>query len=855
MTLEQQGIDDAYVEGERDIADRVAEGERQAEQKREEAERDAENQSWWDRAVSFVKEAFNALVSAIGDIFDAVRAAVNTALDALKAFALSVIDRVASFIKDAIAAFGEFVKFAVDALIGEYFPELAAKLNALIDETVTAAQAAVDVVADRLKAGISALVEGLRAGINAALDAYEAAISLAVSVVGAALTGDWGLLARKVLEAVLTLVGVDPEAFYAFVGRAQETFDIIVNDPLGFLAHLVDALVGGVQGFADRFGDHLKKGVIAWLTGTLGGAGITLPEKFDLLGVLDLARQILGLTWERIRAKAVKLIGERNVARLEFIGGYITTLIAEGWPGLWNKIMADLSGLLDTVFDGIKSFLLERVVLAMIKKIPALFGPVGAIVQLVMTAWNLYEFLRDQLSRIAALVKTVVDGIGDIARGILTGAIAKVEEVLGNLVPIALDLLAKLLGLGNLSADVRTIIEKVQAFVDKAIDGLITRVIGLFSGKGKDGAARPADPAAEAAAGLDEGPTEETITIAGEDHTLRAVGPDGEATLEMASGPFDKLVSRMNKLVKELKKIYTNPSGAKYVGAAEAPALDTKLDALAAAAQTLVNDIARETDKKEEKKLITVGFSTLRSQIAALGLAEATTKALHPHHHVNVGPVISYGRQSWFEVNPLVSESTSKGGKPSGPVPGVKVLPDYQQGHLVAKSLGGPGSEDNLVAMAKQTNISRVGVVGVEDSLRYALGKFLTDHPEARPGYSFSYRVTANYLPDGGLQTELAARGVAKPSSESALFALAQGATSRKPTDAAIRAEISSPPTPAQDARLADNVRRRLVWHFTPRSISARVDILKTPESFTAPIYQSATAPNHLGMNLDWVDS
>src|SRR3712207_7567784 len=49
--------------------------------------------------------------------------------------------------------------------------------------------------------------------------------------------------------------------------------------------------------------------------------------------------------------------------------------------------------------SGIKSFLLERVVLAMVKKIPFLFTPAGAIVQLVLTAWRLYEFLRDQLSR------------------------------------------------------------------------------------------------------------------------------------------------------------------------------------------------------------------------------------------------------------------------------------------------------------------------------------------------------------------------------------------------------------------------------------------------------------------------
>jgi hypothetical protein len=531
VQTEQQAVDDTYAKGESDIAGKVADGERQANAERDQAERDAESQSWADLAVSFVRDAFNALVAEIGKIFDAVRAAVNAVLDDLKKFALQAIDRVAGFVKDAIAAYGEFLKFAINSLIGTVFPELAAALNAAIDTAVAAAQAAVDGVADRLKAGVSAFVDGLRAGINAALDAYQGAISFAVSLVGAALTGDWGMVARKVLEAVLKLIGVDPAAFYAFVGRAQETFEIIVNDPLGFLSNLVSALVGGVQGFADRFGDHLKKGIIGWLTGTLGGAGITLPEKLDLMGVLDIARQILGLTWERLRAKAVKLIGEKNVARLEFVGGYITTLINEGWSGLWNKIMADLSGLLDMVFDGIKSFLVERVVMAMIKKIPALFGPVGAIVQLVMTIWNLYEFLRDQLSRIAALIKTVVDSIGDIARGILTAAIAKVEEVLGNLLPLAIDLLARILGLGNLGEDVRKVIEKVQTFIDKAIDGLITRVIGLFTGKGKG-----ATPGAPDSTGSTTGPDlTRNFTMSGQSHTLRATMSGGRLVVTIAS--------------------------------------------------------------------------------------------------------------------------------------------------------------------------------------------------------------------------------------------------------------------------------------------------------------------------------
>ena len=851
VQVEQKVIDDSYVTAESDIAGKVAEGERQAQEKRDQAERDAEDESWWDQAVSFVEEAFDALVSAIGEVFDAVRAAVNEALDALKDFALSVIDRLATFVKDAIAAYGEFLKFAIDTLLGEFFPELAAKLTAAVDTAVAAAQAAVDVVADGLKAGISALVEGLRAGINAALDAYEAAISLAVSVVGAALTGDWGLVARKILEAVLKLVGVDPEAFYAFVGRAQETFDIIVNDPLGFLSNLVSALVGGVQGFADRFAEHLKTGVVGWLTGTLGGAGITVPPTFDLMGVLDLARQILGLTWERIRAKAVTLIGEQNVARLEFIGGYITTLVNEGWSGLWDKITADLSGLLDTVFDGIKSFLLDRVVLAMIKKIPALFGPVGAIVQLVMTAWNLYEFLRDQLSRIGALVQTVVGSIGDIARGMLTGAVAKVEEVLGNLVPVALDLLARLLGLGNVSEDVRKIIEKVQAFIDKAIDGLITRVIGLFTGK-PTGAPPPG--AADAQEDGHGETIDEPLRLAGENHTLRAVIVGGRASVLMASDIFLPVLAELDQLLKNLRHLYTEKGGAFY-GTPRAQQFEQDFEAIAATAVILVAEVDKEQDPARERVAVTKAITRLKEMLNALGLPEAVQpEDVHlPPHKARGQSEPRWGRPQWSEVDPLTVNSLGQGGPSGIGIPGIRILAGYDEGHLVAQSLGGAGSSVNMAPMSIGTNRTWSGVRSIEDSVFKALIR-TQNVPEAAPGYIIRYHTACAYDAGRGLESELTSRVSASPGVEVRLFDLAEPGTEIGDSNILAALGRPGPPAPDGDAALVANVRRRLAFYFMPTHFAIEVQVEQQPEreDFQQPIAASQTVKNHIGSSVEW---
>ena len=479
---DQAKIDDRYRTADADIETEVGQGERDAADERRKAERAAEEESWWDRAVGFVRDAFNALVGAIDTIFAAVRAAVNDILDAVKSFAMELIDAAANFIKGAIAAFGDFLKGAVDALLGDIFPDLAAKLNQAIDDAVVASQQFVDDVATGLKAGVAALVDGLKAGLNRILDVFQAGLQVALALVEAALTGDWSALARKLLEAVLKVAGIAPETFYAFIGRAEETFQLILDDPAKFVGNLLDAFLGGVRRFADNFLTHLQAGIVGWLTGTLGGAGITPPERFDLMGVLDLARQILGLTWERLRQKAARLIGEQNVARLEFIGSYIQNLVAEGWSALWTRIGDDVAALRDQVLEGIKSFLLERVIVAAIPKIASLFNPVGAIVQLVLAAWNLYTFLRDQLQRIAQVVQTVIEAIANIARGILEPAMARVETVLASLLPLALDLLARLLGLGNVGAKVREIVERIQGTIDRAIDKLIQRVLAAFRG-------------------------------------------------------------------------------------------------------------------------------------------------------------------------------------------------------------------------------------------------------------------------------------------------------------------------------------------------------------------------------------
>ncbi len=481
---DERAISTKYDEKEAEAKKEVAKGETKADKEKEDAEKESENESWWDKAKGWVKEQFAKLTEAIGKIFNAVRSLVKAALDAARKFAKDLIDAAAAFLKKAIEAFGELVKGLVNVLVGTFFPDLAKKLNEAIDSAVDLAKKGVDFVAEQMKKGVDAIVDALQKGLDAILNAFQAALNFAISLVQAALTGDWGAVFKQLLEAALKLLGIDPKEFYAFVAKIQETLGLIVDKPGQFLSNVLGAVKLGFSLFAGNFLKHLKAGIIGWLTGSLGG-DITIPKTFDLLGILDLVRQLLGLTWDWLKKRAAKIIGEKNVERLEHLFSYVDTLRKEGWGGLFKRLQEDLVGLKEKVLGEIGEFLTVQVIKAAVLWLAGLFNPVGALVKVVMTIWNIYTFLRDQLSRIIQVVKTVVGALDKIARGVIEEAGKKVESVLGLLVPVAIDLLAKLLGLTGVTAKVRSILKAVNQSITKTVDKVLKKIAAKFKAGAK----------------------------------------------------------------------------------------------------------------------------------------------------------------------------------------------------------------------------------------------------------------------------------------------------------------------------------------------------------------------------------
>jgi hypothetical protein len=297
--------------------------------------------------------------------------------------------------------------------------------------------------------------------------------------------------AKEKIGEVLKALSEFKDRLMGILRKGADTIDLILKDPIQFLSNLIAAIKAGFNQFVGNIWTHLKAGFMKWLFGSLAKAGIEIPADLSLPSILKLVLGVLGITYERMRAKAVKLIGEKAVGAIEKVVEYITVLVKGGPAALWEKVKEDLSSLKEMVIDAIQDWIITTIVKKAVAKIVSMFNPAGAIIQAILMIYDVVTFIIDKASQIMDFVEAVVNSISAIATGAIGGAASWIEKSLANMVPILIGFLANLLGLGGISEKIREFIKKVQDKVDKAIDKAIAKIVavvkklfGKISGKG-----------------------------------------------------------------------------------------------------------------------------------------------------------------------------------------------------------------------------------------------------------------------------------------------------------------------------------------------------------------------------------
>ncbi|MET9014047.1 hypothetical protein ABZX74_24480 [Streptomyces olivaceoviridis] len=292
-------------------------------------------------------------------------------------------------------------------------------------------------------------------------------------------------LVQKAVDAVAGVIKTIKELKDLLMGilaKAAAAITKIIKDPIGFLGNLVRAVGAGLQQFVSNIGTHLQSGLVSWLLGTAVKAGIEIPSRFDLKGIIQLIASLLGLTWANIRARITrKGVPDQAMNTVEQSVPVAKALATEGPAGAVNEIQAEVGDLKSTILEELKSYLIPTVIIAGITWIISLLNPASAFVRAVKGIIDIVTFIVTQGAQIVQFVNAVLDAVVAIANGGSAGVPKMVETALAASVPLLIGFLASLLGIGGLANKIRQVFQKVARPVNRAID----KVVDFIAKKGK----------------------------------------------------------------------------------------------------------------------------------------------------------------------------------------------------------------------------------------------------------------------------------------------------------------------------------------------------------------------------------
>ncbi|WP_202866629.1 phage tail protein [Kribbella voronezhensis] len=383
-------------------------------------------------------QQMNGVISRVADI-------VGAGLTKAKARIAAGRSEIAAYVK-SLPADLQKVGSEASKEIGEKFADLEgevdSKQDALVDSLATKYSEA--------RKGLDERIEELQAEnkglVDKAIGAIKAVINTIRELVG---------MLKNVLARVAGVVG-----------------DIVKN-PVGFLSNLIDGVKGGILKFKDNILDHLRKGLMSWLFGALAEGGVTLPDKFDVRGILQLLLSLFGLTWANIRNRLVKQVGEPAMTAMEKGVEIFQKLRSEGIAGLWQMLIEKLGDIKEMILEQVKDFVITKIITAGITWLIGLLNPAAAFIKACKLIYDVVMFFVNNGSRILKFVNTVIDSVADIVKGNVSGVVNKINDVLGQMVPIIIGFLASVIGLGGIGQKIREIVEKLQKPVNKALDFVI----------------------------------------------------------------------------------------------------------------------------------------------------------------------------------------------------------------------------------------------------------------------------------------------------------------------------------------------------------------------------------------------
>ncbi|GAB4525678.1 MAG: DUF4157 domain-containing protein [Anaerolineae bacterium] len=442
-----------------------------------------------DKVIGFLDTvgAHSILREVVPELFAWVKGAVND----LSEWAQSTIVNVFNIVGDSITGLASYIRPVLDTLIN-----LVSTVADLIGNLPNLLSSAWNAIPEWIREPIKDFVLNQVLGripifsqIIANPDVWtqlqEAAMTILRQIF---VTGDLMGAAWTFFETLLDVLNFPLELAEQVIVKAANVFSSIINDPIGFLTNMLEAVKLGFGNFFSRFPDHLLNGLQTWLLGQAAEAGIEPPTDWSLASIFQFVLDVLGinidLIWERLALK----IGDERVAQIrrviDTLSGaweWISIAINDGIGALWEKIQEKLSELWDQVIEGVTDYIVGQIIEKVTEKILTMFDPSGimAVINSIIAVYNAIQSFIEYFTEMLEIVNKVLDGIQNVIDGVLDGAAAYLENALADAIPIAIGFLANQVGLGNLGEKLKEMIEKARGYVIRAVDWLIDQALRI----------------------------------------------------------------------------------------------------------------------------------------------------------------------------------------------------------------------------------------------------------------------------------------------------------------------------------------------------------------------------------------
>ena len=629
---------------------------------------------WARRAKDWIKGMDE--LPRVKEIFDTNRAEFVATIDRLVEAIAADQKRVVQECKDELAQAREKIQGYVDGLepalkgIGKQAAgEMNDKLNDL-DQTV--AQKEQDLQA-QLKDKQTAAIKA----IDQKIEKMKEAMSGALAKLGKLLL--WA--AKKFFTWALSKFGMSLSTIESIIDKGTAVLKAIFTGPIKFVKNLIAAASLGFQNFGKNFLTHLKNAVFEWLTGSL--EGVRLPETWNLRGILSVLFQLVGLTYQNIRAHLVRLIPEPVVRGLETGFALVKTLITEGPMAAWEQLKDIAKDLQDEFVNAVKNWIKWKVIEEAIKTILALFIPGAGIIRAIIAIYDTIVFFIQKAKQIMQMIGSFLGSISEIAAGNIGAAAAALEDGLARGLKLVIAFLARFLRLEGVTAKIREVIQTIRGKVDAVIEKVAKWVVGMAQKGGMMVAG-----AAKAAAGriLEWWKERRSFSVDGRTHTMYFEGSKENPRLYASASPGRPISEYLADLPPAAKK------KAEYKKAVDlAEKLEAKrpsgVDEEKYAGEKIgwYNQLApllKALWGDEDRPPSIVTFGPLQPEVGGTKMeAEILTRKHEP------GSAPSDSWPLWETLNPLVGDS-----------------PHYVLGHLLNEKLGGKGRMFNLTPITKQAN-------------------------------------------------------------------------------------------------------------------------------------------------------